>query len=85
MIAAVTESNVRVTYSVKPVTRYLVKRETASPGSTIERFEVMGEFSDETAAYEAARALCSAEHRSLGYPLDDPRIQYPVRKFGSSE
>lgn len=38
-----------------------------------------GEYASADTAYEVAYALAKTEHERLGWPVDDPRIQYPRR------
>lgn len=73
-----------IEYRVRPVTRYVVtKYENLD---TVEReggnrqagsVGTCGEFDNESTAYNVAYALCKADHLRLGWPMDDPRIQYP--------
>lgn len=65
----------KIEYSIRPVTRYAVHRyeqdERGAASSTRGEYDNMG------TAYEVGYALCKAEHDKLGYPADDPRVQYP--------
>jgi len=68
-----------VEYKVRPVTRYVVTRYSASDDMTSGSSSVQGEFDSEHVAYEVGYALCKAEHERLGYPVGDMRIQYPEK------
>ena len=70
-----------IEYRIKPVTRYSITRyerrvtgdEKAQSSSVCGR----GEYDNAETAYEIAYALAKADHEREGWPLDDPRIQYP--------
>lgn len=77
-------ANTSVQYRVRPVTRYIVTRHEwqtsddglcGSCGATTEK----GEFDNARIAFEVGTALAKDEHQRLGYPPDDPRVQYPER------
>lgn len=72
----------KLEYRVRKVERYIITRYaeydhgpgTAQPAVSSER----GEFSNPDQAWETAYALCKVEHEEhLGWPIDDPRVQYP--------
>jgi hypothetical protein len=73
-----------IEYRVRPVTRYIVTRfegyasnveggAAGGSGSVCGR----GEFDNAETAYEVGYALAKADHARMGWPIDDPRIQYP--------
>jgi hypothetical protein len=66
----------KIEYRVRPVTRYYVtKYEQSENGGGCSS---CGEYDSESLAQQVAYALCKADHQRLGWPLDDPRIQYPA-------
>lgn len=67
----------KIEYQIRPVTRYLVTRWEDNDGVTGLSGQ-HGEFDNDTVAYQVAYALARAEHERLGWPLDDPRLTYPV-------
>lgn len=78
-----------IEYRVRPVTRYIVTRyeqEVSDSDSTRDGASSRhGEFENFEIAYEVGYALCKAEHERLGWPLGDPRIQYPRQIIRSGE
>ena len=69
----------KVEYRVREVTHYIVTRYHESASGATGGSEQKGEYNNPEIAHEVAYALCSEEHRRLGWPLDDDRIQYPSR------
>lgn len=69
-----------IEYRVKPVTRYIVTRFEKREGGVCSIGSIgRGEFDRADIAYEVAYALAKRDHESKGWPLDDPRIKYPIR------
>lgn len=69
-----------IEYRVRPVTRYIVTRfegRVGPNGAAGNASRMLGEYDNAETAYEVGYALCSAEHRALGWPPGDERIQYP--------
>ncbi len=67
-----------IEYRVKPVTRYIVTRfKQGASGTGVVGSVGRGEFDDEQTAYEVGYALAKADHDRMGWPVGDPRIQYP--------
>jgi hypothetical protein len=70
-----------IEYRVRPVTRYTVTRyERVAVGDEKAQNSAIcgrGEYDNAEVAYEIAYALARADHERKGYPIDDPRIQYP--------
>ena len=70
-----------VEFKIRPVTRYIVtKNETSGPdpdGKGVGSSSTIGEYDNANMAYEVAYAVCKEEHRRLGFPPGDERIQYP--------
>lgn len=65
----------KIEYRIKPVTRYIVTRyEESDAGCSVRDF---GDYSRTDDAHNIAYSLCSVEHKMLGWPVDDGRIQYP--------
>lgn len=75
------QSNVFVEYKIRPVTRYIVTRysETNGPGGKDAGSSCKGEFDNAETAYQVGYALADRDRETLGYVLDDDRIQYPER------
>ena len=77
-----------VEYRVRPITRWIVTRYEFKVNEhgqeDIRRGGVNSasgaEYSSYETAYAVGYALARAEHERLGYPLDDPRIQYPQQE-----
>ena len=69
-----------VEYRVRPVDRFVVTRWHQSENGS-GAIETLGEYANHEMAYNVAYALCKAEHDRLGYPIDDPRIQYPKERW----
>lgn len=71
----------KLEYRVRKVERYIITRyEEREPEKGCEQAgsSVRGEFLDANTAFEVAYALCKVEHENhLGWPIDDPRVQYP--------
>lgn len=74
----------KVEYRVKPITRYVVTRYEEGTDESIEEgpkswsgTTERGNFDNFITAFEVASSLCGAEHASLGWPVDDDRMQYP--------
>lgn len=67
----------KVEYRVRKVERYIVTRYHETEGATTGGTETKGEFDNQDIAHEVAYALCADEHKRLGWPIDDYRIQYP--------
>lgn len=74
----------KIEYRVREVTHYIVTRYYETSDGSTGGSEQKGEYDNRDIAHEVAYALCSEEHRRLGLPLDDDRIQYP-RKFPEFE
>lgn len=69
-----------IEYRVRPVTRYIITRYEQFPDDGPQPGpRQLGEYDNDTVAYEVAYALCKAEHERLGLPIGDERIQYPER------
>ena len=72
----------KVEYSVRPVTRFIIHRyeetETDPAKPTTSGSSTRGEFDNADQAWEVAYALAKAEHERLGYPVGDERIVYPT-------
>ena len=70
----------RVEIKVREVKRWIVtKFERASVNET-GRSSQIGEYDNEDTADAVALAIAREEHRKLGYPPGDDRIQYPDDK-----
>lgn len=67
----------KVEYKVRRVTRYVVTRFHQSDCGSAGGSETKGEYANGEVAYQVAYALAAEEHKRLGYPEDDERIQYP--------
>lgn len=70
-----------IQYKVRPVIRWAVTRyhsysHTNGKGGGAGS-EGKGEFDSFNTAKDVGYALCSQEHKALGWALDDNRIQYP--------
>ncbi len=67
-----------VTYAIEPSgSEYAVKRSWLGAFDDVE--EDLARFDDVDTAFVVAYALCEQEHKRLGYPPEDNRIQYPER------
>lgn len=68
----------KIEYRVRKVTRYIVTRhfEDGQTGGLSNK----GEYDNPDIAHDVAYALCREEHRVLGYPIGDERVQYPKRE-----
>lgn len=72
----------KIEYSIRPITRYIVTRyETSGPDENGRGSggcaQIGGEYSTAEGAYEVGYAMCRVEHDRLGWELGDGRIQYP--------
>lgn len=67
----------KVEYRVKPIIRYVVTRYEESPGGNGASVTERGTYDNPDVAWEVGYAMCKLDHERMGYPLDDPRIQYP--------
>ena len=67
----------KLEYRVRKVERYIITRyEEDDEGGAAS--SVRGEYESADQAWETAYALCQLEHeKHLGWPIDDPRVQYP--------
>lgn len=67
----------KLEYRVRKVERYIITRYEERDDGTTGSSE-RGEHSNPDQAWETAYALCKVEHDvHLGWPIDDPRVQYP--------
>lgn len=77
-----------VEYRVRPITRYVVTRfekDVDETGRSVGGGTGNGagaEYGNYGTAFAVAYALAKAEHERLGYPICDPRIQYPREDMG---
>ena len=75
--------NAEIEYQIRPVTRYIItrysrgQRQSNGTSSRVSVCSGRGEYDNADVAYEVAYALAKADHERMGWPLDDPRIQYP--------
>lgn len=68
----------KIEYRVREVTKYIVTRYHETASGVTGGSEVAGEYANADSAYDVAYALAQAEHRRMGWPVGDPRIQYPL-------
>jgi hypothetical protein len=71
-----------IEYRVRPIDRFVITR-FEDEGDGNRRSAFLGEYDSAELAHEVAYALCREEHRTLGWKLDDERIQYPKREEGA--
>lgn len=67
----------KLEYRVREMKRFYVSRYEESADGKAGATSHKGNYDNATVAYEVAYALCKSEHDQLGFPPDDPRIQYP--------
>lgn len=71
----------KIEYRVRPVTRFIVTRyheETDAEGRGCGGVSTIGEYHNESVAFDVGYACCKAEHDRLGWEPGDMRIIYPV-------
>lgn len=74
-------TNKKIEYRVREVTRFIVTRyeeEEGINGKCSAGSSTLGEYTSEDTAYAVGYALAKEEHRRLGWPIGDERIQYPL-------
>lgn len=70
----------KIEYRVLPITRYVVTRYEEGNDAANALFAgsvQKGMYDNAHVAFEVAYALCSEEHRALGWGIGDERIVYP--------